>query len=429
MRSIYWFRNDLRISDNPSLDAALKSSDEILPVYIFEDRYWEEDEWENVKTGPYRTQFLIESVADLSQQLEEVGSQLLVLKGDASQLIADLSAEHGIKHVFAQKEHTFEETEVEKRVAEDLQLHLEEGFTLYHPDDLPIDIQDLPDIFTQFRKLAEKKSKVRHLIPTPDAISTVDFDPEEMPEMADFGFDQVKPDPRGILPFKGGSEAAWDRLDHYFWKTNRLSVYKKTRNGLVGADYSSKFSPWLANGSLSAKEIYYEVLRYEGENGSNQSTYWLIFELLWRDYFRFVSMRYGNRIFWKKGIKESAPRWLQKGKALARWEEARTGDSFVDANMKELIKTGWMSNRGRQNVASYLVHDLGVDWRAGASFFEHYLLDFDPASNYGNWIYVAGVGNDPRPNRKFNTSLQADRYDPNGKFQRRWNDEILEFDI
>lgn len=138
---------------------------------------------------------------------------------------------------------------------------------------------------------------MRIITSEPERIETIECEAGELPTVEDFGYDKPKLDPRAVLEFKGGAIAAWERLDHYFWNTKKLSWYKKTRNGLVGADYSSKFSPWLANGSISAREIYHEVKRYEGEHGSNQSTYWLIFELIWRDYFRYVAMKYGDRIF------------------------------------------------------------------------------------------------------------------------------------
>lgn len=120
---------------------------------------------------------------------------------------------------------------------------------------------------------------------------------------------------------------------------------------------------------------------------------------------------------------------MQNQRIFERWAEGRTDEEFVNANMKELLQTGFMSNRGRQNVASYLVHDMGIDWRMGASFFEHYLLDHDPASNYGNWIYVSGVGNDPRENRKFNIKKQQSMYDGEGRFVKRWSNESLELDL
>ena len=159
---------------------------------------------------------------------------------------------------------------------------------------------------------------------------------------------------------------------------------------MLGLDYSSKFSAYLAHGCLSPRYIADEVYRYENENGSNKSTYWLIFELLWRDFFRFFSMKHGKRIFFPGGAKSVRRPWRNPSKdkqareLFDAWCNGRTGRPLVDANMRELLATGFMSNRGRQNVASYLVLDLGIDWRYGAEWFESLLIDHDVTANYGN---------------------------------------------
>ena len=437
-RSLHWFRNDLRLDDNPALADALRS-DETVPVVVLDDRFWSEDRWGHVKTGPFRTRFLLESIADLKSAIEERGGALLIRRGQPEDILPALMKEHGCTRLTAQAEHTPEELEMEAAVeravrAEGGQCAWIEGHTLFHPDDLPMDLEALPDIFTQFRKKVEKLSEVRECISAPSHISTPEkLTSDPVPDLAEFlastGQTMPPADSRSVLPFKGGANEARARLKHYFWDTKRLAVYKKTRNGLVGADYSSKFSPWLAHGCLSPRRIASEVYRFEDTVEANDSTYWLVFELIWRDYFRFVAMKYGSRIFHRKALKpNSANRGTQRP-AFEAWKEGRTKDAFVNANMKELARTGFMSNRGRQNVASYLVHDLGIDWRLGASWFEHMLLDYDPASNAGNWIYVAGVGNDPRPNRKFNTQRQAEMYDGDGKYQTLWSTDALELDI
>jgi len=228
-------------------------------------------------------------------------------------------------------------------------------------------------------------------------------------------------DERAVLDFKGGETAALERLNHYLWETDCIKSYKETRNGLIGANYSSKFSPWLAQGCISPKKIYHEVKKYERERKKNKSTYWMIFELLWRDFFRLMAKKHGNKIFQKGGTKgEADERWIENRKLFEAWANGRTGVPFIDANMTELNKTGFMSNRGRQNVASFLVKDLHINWQIGAEYFESLLIDYDPASNYGNWNYVAGVGSDPRENRYFNILSQATRYDPNGDFVKLW---------
>jgi deoxyribodipyrimidine photo-lyase len=194
---------------------------------------------------------------------------------------------------------------------------------------------------------------------------------------------------------------------------------------MIGEGYSSKFSPWLANGSLSARKIFAEIKKFEEEVEANESTYWLVFELLWRDYFRFVAKKYGNKIFYKGGIKNKKNNYTNDFDSFEKWRTGKTGNDFVDANMIELLKTGFMSNRGRQNVASYLCKDLKTDWRWGASWFESQLIDYDVASNWCNWMYIAGVGNDPRENRYFNINKQAEMYDADNSYRRLWLEENL----
>ena len=224
---------------------------------------------------------------------------------------------------------------------------------------------------------------------------------------------------RTAFPFVGGENQALDRLDYYFWQTQKLSYYKKTRNGLVGKDYSSKFSPWLANGSISARTIFHQITKYEQEITKSQDTYWLIFELIWRDYFKYISLKHENKIFHLGGILQKNYTWNNDPSLVRKWIDGKTSQPFVNANMLELKQTGWMSNRGRQNVASYFAKSLKLDWRIGAAYFESMLIDYDVHSNYGNWMYVAGVGNDPR-DRVFNIDVQAKRYDTDGKFQKQW---------
>jgi deoxyribodipyrimidine photo-lyase len=235
------------------------------------------------------------------------------------------------------------------------------------------------------------------------------------------GLKDTKVDSRAVLDFKGGQTEALNRLQHYFFETKSLSQYKETRNGLVGANYSSKFSAWLALGCISPRYIYQQVKEYEQQHGANESTYWLIFELLWRDYFRFMMKKHRQKFFLQNGIKHNASAVVNTNeKDLKAWIDGKTGVDFVDANMLELKLTGFMSNRGRQNVASFLCNDLKLDWRLGAAYFEQQLIDYDTSSNWGNWAYLAGVGNDPRGQRYFNIAKQADDYDKDGSYRKLW---------
>ena len=292
---------------------------------------------------------------------------------------------------------------------------------MFENEDLPFELKDLPGVFSSFRRKVEKNLKIRPLIPAPEKISCSWTPKNQLPTLQHFGLDEFETDERAVLDFRGGEDAGTSWMKEWIWERDCLKIYKETRNGMVGSDYSSKLSPWLASGCLSAVQVYWEIKKYEEERVANESTYWLFFELLWREFFRFVSRLNGPKLFWRSGIKEADDiRPRGDPKTLKRWKEGRTPNAFVNANMIELARTGWMSNRGRQNVASYLIHDLGQDWLAGAKHFENLLLDYDPCSNYGNWMYLAGVGNDPRPIRAFNLEKQAEYYDPDEKFRTLW---------
>ena len=434
-RILYWFRNDLRLHDNEGFSRAVQQADEVLPVFVFDpSRFTELPKLGFRKTDVFSANFLIESVTDLRRSLRNRGAHLVVRVGDPAKILAELAGEIGAYAVYASKEVTHEETDSESSLSRmlkpyNIDLELFWQSTLYHVRDLPFDISRLPDVFSQFRSLVERQTKIRATTEDPVRVKLVpEIDPGDMPSIATFGFPpELKTDDRRAVPFKGGETTALERLQRYLWERGLIKTYKETRNELLGEDYSSKFSAWLAYGCLSPRLIYEEVMRYEAERVKNESTYWLIFELLWRDYFRFVALRFGDRIFRQSGIRHDlSKRWLYDQNLFAKWTKGETGIPFIDANMRELAMTGFMSNRGRQNVGSFLVKDLGIDWTWGAAWFESKLVDYDPCSNWGNWNYVAGVGNDPRENRYFNIYSQATRYDQQGRYVKHWLPELAD---
>ena len=416
---IVWFRTDLRLSDNLALKAALDNCDQIVPVYIFDEQWLTKDQWGFDRIGPFRMQFIVECLTDLKEHLKEVGSDLIIKRGRPEQIIPQVSEQYNASQVYCSKEYTFEEIKVEKAISKKMEVAFFHNSPMVHPEDVNFSIDRMPEVFSSFRKKVEKYSSIRKPFLSPKEIKSPSLEATAVPQLGDFGFSNTSMDDRAALKFKGGALEAWNRLEHYFWNTEHLSNYKETRNGLVGADYSSKFSPWLAQGCISARAIYDEVEKYEADVEQNKSTYWMNFELLWRDFFKYTAMRYGKRIFLPKGIKEHAKVRKYNPKTVQKWINGETGDDFVDANMQELKLTGFMSNRGRQNVASYLVHRLNQDWRVGAAWFESMLIDYDVTSNYGNWIYAAGVGNDPR-DRVFNTKKQAEMYDKKSMYRDLW---------
>ena len=425
-KAIVWFKTDLRLHDNETLVKAIAQNDQIIPVYCFDETQFEETEYGFKKTGSFRAQFLLEAVADLDKNLRALGSGLMVLKGKPEIEIPKVVSHYKVNKLYAKREVTFEEKQTEQLVQTELwkqqcEMLTFSTSTLYHAQDLPFSIKDIPDVFSNFRKKVEKESTIRSVFEKPISISSPEFPAAQFPTLDQLGLSFSEIDKRAAIVFEGGESAALKRMNHYFSETKAISQYKETRNGLIGADYSSKFSAWLALGCLSPREIYFELKKYESQFGANESTYWLVFELLWRDYFRFMMKKYSNKFFQQSGIQNKGISVNKHNiQMLDSWINGTTGVDFVDANMLELKLTGFMSNRGRQNVASYLCNDLKLDWRYGAAYFEQQLIDYDVSSNWGNWAYLAGVGNDPRGNRYFNIDKQAQDYDRDKSYRKLW---------
>jgi deoxyribodipyrimidine photo-lyase len=430
-RVVVWFRNDLRVHDHAPLFFASQNAEETIPVYCIDPRMFAKMDLGLEKTGKHRKKFLQESVDNLKYNLQQLGGELVIIQGIPEEMIPSLAKNYQADAIFFSEEVADEEKRVELRLEKNAWRKgiKTESFwqsTLFHTKDLPFPVTQTPEVFTQFRKECEKFSKTQKTIPVPKKINFPLKEQvlKDLPSLSTLGFNDIETSLKSVLAFKGGEDEGLRRLQTYFWELDKLKVYKETRNGLLGADYSSKFSPWLALGCISPRFIYEEIKRYEKERVDNQSTYWLIFELIWRDYFRFMCKKHGNKFFQLGGLKNNVNKWKRDETVFWKWANGETGIPFVDANMRELNETGFMSNRGRQNVASFLVNDLRIDWRWGASYFESSLIDYDVCSNWGNWMYIAGVGNDPRENRYFNILRQAQQHDSRGDYVRYWIPEL-----
>lgn len=270
--------------------------------------------------------------------------------------------------------------------------------------------------------------------------------------------DFIPPYPEGAEsahPFSGGETNALARLDHII-KTGVVLEYKTNRNGLVGTEFSTKLSAWLALGCVTGRQVHWKMVDYEDSKdeafadaegygqGENEGTKGVRFELLWRDYMRLCHKKFGTKLFHRSGFREDhSHKWKAPKKKedvqeqsdtdaaedvdriLQRIWDGTTGMGLIDATQRELLHTGYTSNRARQNVASFLAKHLNIDWRYGAEWYEMLLLDYDVSSNWANWQYVAGVGNDPRGEaRIFNPVKQAFDYDKDGSYVRRWVPEV-----
>ena len=423
--NLVWFRSNLRVEDNTSLSRAIKDSSRVIGYINIDPAIFELSDYGFKKTEKFRTKFLLESIQDLKKQLNGINISLIITNQDFETSINSIIEKYNIRSIYMQKEWTRDELAEEKQIPKHINLIKDFDQFLYSPESVKEVYENIPRGFSNFRKKCEKYLNIEYplQIPKPlDKKNNID-DVYSIPTLNDLGFEEFRVHKNSVFKFLGGETSAKERLNEYFFETKRISKYKLTRNGLLGKDYSSKLSSWLANGSISVRYVYMQIKKYEEEIEKNESTYWLFFELIWRDFFKYVSMQHKDKFFSKSGIYGDSKDWSNNKELINRWINGETNESFVNANMKELSQTGFMSNRGRQNVANYLTKELKIDWRIGAEYFESLLIDYDVHSNYGNWLYNAGIGNDSMPFRKFNPKLQSERYDPNKEYEKLWLNE------
>jgi deoxyribodipyrimidine photo-lyase len=419
--NLYWFRNDLRVDDNQALSLCIQNSDYVVPIYIIDTSDLGMDRWGFPKIGIFRRKFIVESLLDLKKQLNERGSDLFIFIGNTIEIIQDLSKKYNCNTIYTTSEVTFEEQELEKKVSEIMNLVCVGHNTLYPIEDLPFSIDKLSKHFTGFREIIESKLHVQNCVSLPLKINL----PDTLQSINNSDLGLFYSSDHFTYPeynqIYGGKSSALKRVNDFFWNSKSLSTYKDTRNELKGEFYSSKLSPYLARGCISAGQVYWFIKQYEDEVERNESTYWLYFELLWREYFKLVSLQKGTKLFSRDGWAKHKPFFREDKEEFERWRLGKTNEPLINAFQKELMQTGFMSNRGRQIVASYLVKNLQLDWRMGAAWFDSTLVDLDVASNYGNWTYQAGVGNDPQKDRMFNLKIQTEKYDPKHHFIEFWN--------
>ncbi len=394
MKAIYWVRNDLRINDNSALMEFYNHHNDGMAVWC---------PTASIKrASEKRLNFINENLKSFSLNLKSINVKFSIGDELFFEYLQRLHLTHHFKDIYFTQMHSTDEVDEEKKVKDFCDLH---QITVHHFDQntlikemqLPFAITQMPLVFTDFRKRCEAQLIISKPV---------------------LNFKHIQLD----LTYKGEAQAL-ERLKDYIWTSESIKTYKETRNGMINLNDSTKLSPWLSTGALSARIIYEEVLLFEKTKGANESTYWLFFELLWRDYFKFLSKKFGRQFYKFQGIsgkKNGINLVTFDKKTFQAWCHGKTLEPFINANMKELNATGFMSNRGRQNVASYLVHDLKLPWTWGARYFEEHLIDYDAESNWGNWLYLSGNGTDPR-SRKFNIKKQAQDYDPLELYQKKWN--------
>lgn len=421
---IWLVRDTCRVDDNPGLKRAttlaLERGASVIPLACLEPRRWSHQQFGMPRNGLHWARFRSESLRALRSELVARGNGLWVSADEPASALNRAQQSLNIVSVVCDRPVATEERLENERIeAEGYSVVVSDVDDLFRAEQLPFGLDELPGTFSKFRKVVEKKPGI-----VPDTPSFTDAltsfinqpwpDPVEWTEASDYASSS-----RTEVRTSGGESQAKTHWRSYL-DAKALSHYKHTRNAFCGPMQSSHLSAWLSHGCISARQIWSDTLEYEAREGANESTYWLRFELLWREYFRWYSRASDWTLFRHRGPNDQEPSGDQNKTRFEAWKTGHTSCDIVDAAMRELNETGWMSNRGRQLVASHLIYELNLDWRLGAAYFESQLVDFDVASNWGNWAYIAGVGPDPRGGRIFNLNDQADRYDPDHSYRRRW---------
>ena len=464
MIAIYWFRNDLRLCDQPSFKNACAQATRLAPTFIHDVDHVAPTRWGFERMGAHRKHGLRSALQALKMQLRQQQSDLLEYQGDPVDTLIAIAKNLRVEAIFCEEIAAPEEQQqVAKLRKAGLTVNTLWHSSLLAPNDLPFAIEQLPLVFTEFR-VAVEKAKV--VVQAPEAaMAVVPPLPDPLhPAAVLCPFESLAHiDARSSLTFStakdfAGTQGGLRHTQQYFERQLAHS-YKATRNHLSGLDYSTKFSVWLASGALSARMLYQQLQTFEAKHGANEGSYWIWFELLWRDYFRFLHLRFGAQLYRRSGLRQRAAveqRGQRDGKThfnagkshanagktqftagiaqaggavittpvqaeqFKRWCMGECGEPFIDAGMRELRHTGYLSNRLRQVVASYLIHNLKLDWRAGAAWFEAQLIDYDVYSNQGNWLYIAGLGTDPRGGRAMRTDKQAAEHDRDETYRKQW---------
>jgi deoxyribodipyrimidine photo-lyase len=405
--AILWLRRDLRIHDHPALEAARSGADHLVPVFCFDDRLLHGRH----SSGP-RTQFLLECLADLDRSLRARGSRLVIRHGRPEHEIPKLAAEVNADVVHFSADVSAFARDGDRRVEQALAIPAHEHPGLFALDDLDAIRTQAGGpytVFTPFHRAWLRAARrpphgaPRRLPPLP-----ADLDPGALPELTDLGLRQEVED-----PMPGGERHARERLTRF--AADRAAAYGDTRD-LVAENGASRLSPYLHFGCLSPRELEESVRSEEFRR-----------QLCWRDFYAHVLLHFPRNAHSEHQERyRGTIRWSRATKQFAAWCAGRTGYPLVDAGMRQLRREGWMHNRARLVVASFLTKDLGIDWRWGERWFMRLLLDGDEASNNGNWQWIASVGVDPQPafRRMFNPARQQERFDPDGAYVRRYVPEL-----
>ncbi|NGF56347.1 deoxyribodipyrimidine photolyase [Parapedobacter sp. SGR-10] len=372
---LVWFRNDLRIHDNEILYNAVQKADFIVPVYIFDTRYYEVNQRGFLNTGQLRREYTLRTVMSLKEKIQHLGGDLLTYEGLPEEIIPHLVQKYDVDEVYHHREVAKRETDISERVEEALwkiKINLKHfiGHTLYHKEDLPFPIRDIPEDFNTFRKKIEKESSVRKALPD---IAQIHIPPHLE---------------KTILPTHGKTKFPYD----YGEKAALAELESVLQTEAGHQDLYVRLSPYLAIGSLSPILTYHFLSeRISSQNKKNINH--ILDGLLRRDYFRFMLKKFSNRFFMNTETSISDPDLLQK------WALGQTENEGINKLMRTLNETGNLSYKDREILGLHFIYEYKQNWLDGAAWFEQQLVDYAPATNYGFWAHLAGQGTSIKHNK------------------------------
>ncbi len=414
--AIWWLRRDLRLTDNQALHAALARAERVVPVFVLDPTLMT-----SPYTGPKRLAFMLDGLRALDDDLRARGNRLVVRAGVPQAALSHLMAETGAEAVFAETDVSPYARGRDAEVAAQLPLHLTEGLTVFPQGAVHKRDGGPYQVYTPYRRTWKRlpMPSAAEILPPPTTIPGVDSVTSlSIPD---------KPTLPDTVPFKAGEAEAARRLRAF--RHDVIAHYAEARDR-VDVDGTSRLSPYLRFGMLSARQAVVAALeaRAAAETASSRegAETWLN-ELVWREFYLAILDHFPHvrRESFRENLRNL--RWRNDETEFTAWCEGRTGYPIVDAAMQQLHTTGWMHNRARMIVASFLTKDLLIDWQWGERHFMQHLIDGDPAANNGGWQWSAGTGTDAAPYfRIFNPTRQSEKFDPQGAYIRRWIPALAE---
>lgn len=408
---IVWFRNDLRVHDHPALAQAVQDADHVVPVFILNNVLLT-----GAKAGANRTRFLLECLQDLKQSLQDKGGDLVIRRGVAATELQKLAQQIAADAVYYTEDYTPFAVKRDATVHKNLTGTLE---VRAFPGRLAIDTLDglqtksgTPHkVFTPFWKQWMNIER-RDIAATPRLVTLPHkLDAGSLPTLKDI----VKESDLSPHAITGGETAGRERLQTFL--DEHIADYHQQQNDMA-KNQTSRLSAYLHFGCLSPREIETMLPDNSGARAWHR-------QLCWREFYHYIVRAFPN-VEQEFQERYRTLQWETNKTLLQAWQEGKTGYPVVDAGMRQLLQEGWMHNRARLIVGSFLTKDLWIDWREGEAHFMHWLIDGDIANNNGNWQWIASVGVDPAPvyRRLYNPTLQQKNFDPTGAYVRQFVPEL-----